>query len=446
MGKTWTVIGRVTRPADRNLPGYLAAGYAPIGTVAATAVHGIRIRVGDTSTAYPLMINIVPEEFYKVDDSFGGHLSGDSGIYTDIPTGESIFRELAPFVGSHVLVYSSRGGYDPLPVNYSPQVGDRLLIIVRRPVNPLREVDIENKTGGSVIVKYADGSSSLITHVAKPVYGVGRFDGCSYTGLGAINTNHTCVITVSTAPISQSTGTEGSGVEHRGGFQIVPAYHNTQTEEAGSPQSLILGTPKSRVPELEGTPPLYYGYIGLASDPKDPEHSWRCQVKKAGGDQWEEMPEMIGDLPDAIEKLGITDFRIVHDKGSEDCPWLMSRIALCANEFQERRFSDAKNGIDQVVRGVACITPKSIDKSVSKNSFYVQYSIEDHLENTTNAAPYSWDWNTSGYKDGEYAVDIRTYDMNGNLLVNQRTLYWVDNSRAIIQAQGEKKTAMSDKR
>jgi hypothetical protein len=105
MGKTWTVIGRVTRPADRNLPGYLAAGYAPIGTVAATAVHGIRIRVGDTSTAYPLMINIVPEEFYKVDDSFGDHLSGDSGIYTDIPTGESIRVEAdtIPFPSTTVL-------------------------------------------------------------------------------------------------------------------------------------------------------------------------------------------------------------------------------------------------------------------------------------------------------------------------------------------------------
>ena len=46
-GKTWHLIGRVTAPATQSLMGYSASGYAQPGTVAATAVHGLRIRVGE---------------------------------------------------------------------------------------------------------------------------------------------------------------------------------------------------------------------------------------------------------------------------------------------------------------------------------------------------------------------------------------------------------------
>ena len=44
-GQTWHLIGRVTAPATQSLMGYSASGYAQPGTVAATAVHGLRIRV-----------------------------------------------------------------------------------------------------------------------------------------------------------------------------------------------------------------------------------------------------------------------------------------------------------------------------------------------------------------------------------------------------------------
>ena len=52
-GQTWQLVGRVTAPATQSLTGYLASGYAPPGTIAATAVHGLRVRVGDLHTAYP---------------------------------------------------------------------------------------------------------------------------------------------------------------------------------------------------------------------------------------------------------------------------------------------------------------------------------------------------------------------------------------------------------
>jgi hypothetical protein len=56
--------------------------------VAAVAVHGIRVRVGDLTTAYPKMVSILPREFAQTPVFFGGHISGASGIYTDIAPGQ----------------------------------------------------------------------------------------------------------------------------------------------------------------------------------------------------------------------------------------------------------------------------------------------------------------------------------------------------------------------
>jgi hypothetical protein len=385
------------------------------------------------------MINIIPSQFAKTDDSFGGHVSGDSGIYTDIPAGVSIFRELAPFVGSRVLVKYDQNGFSPLPVNYSPQIGDQLEIIARRPENPLRQINFENQTGGSVTATFADGSSTVVTHVAKPVEGIGRFDGCSYTGTGAINTNHTCVITISTAPISTSTLLEGSGEERRGGFQIVPSYHNTQTEEAGSPQTMILGTPKSQVPEIEGTPPLFFGYIGLAYDPADLEHSWRCQIRKSDSSVWEEMPVMIGNDPQCIKKLGIAEFRILHNSGCEDLSWLDHRIDLCEKAFESRRELAAISGSEAIVRGTARIIPKSLAPNLHVEVAYVQYFIENRLVGITNTSPYEWSWNTSSISDGEYAIDTKLYTTDGSMISADRSLYWVDNSQKLAALLSGKK-------
>ena len=123
-GKTWHLVGRVTAPATQSLMGYSASGYAQPGTVAAVAVHGLRIRVGDLDAPDPLLINILPREFAHTPNLFGGHVAGLSGIYTTISVGTSIFREpQSPLVGSPVS-RENRVGWrplPPLPLNYIPQ-------------------------------------------------------------------------------------------------------------------------------------------------------------------------------------------------------------------------------------------------------------------------------------------------------------------------------------
>src|SRR6185369_10077003 len=119
---------------------------------------------------------------------FGGYISGAAGIYTDIPAGTSLFRELAPLVGDPVYLESGSGRLFPLPQAFEPAgQGETLVIPVFAPKNSLISVTLENRVGGAVEVTFADGTTKQITSVVQPVQGIGRFDGTAYTGVGRIN-------------------------------------------------------------------------------------------------------------------------------------------------------------------------------------------------------------------------------------------------------------------
>jgi hypothetical protein len=423
-GLTWTIVGRVITPATESLPGYLAAGYAPIGCVAATAVHAIRIRLGDLSRAYPNMINMLPAEFTETPNGFGGHVAGDSGIYTDIAVGTSVFRDLAPYVGSPCYQVTKSGALAQLTSAYAPAIGDTLVIISRRRVNPIRSILFPNVHGGNVTVTYADGTSQTVTKVVKPVDGVGRFDGTSYTGVGAVNTNHTCVITISTAPIAISPLFEGTGEERRGGFQIEPYYHNSQTEEAGAPQVMVLGVDHSQSPTIEGTAPLFFGGINLAYDPQDPAHSWICDVQsKIGGSMWLPMPEMVGDDDTAIDRAGITAFRLHRDAGDDDPVWVARSVDNDARTYEAMRAKAAEDGELPLLSGVYTVHPGPHGPGGS----LVEYDIDGNFAAATNNLPYTFDWDTTDVSDGEHLLDVRIEDTLGNVISDTPTLVYVRN-------------------
>jgi hypothetical protein len=425
-GATWTMIGRVLVPATQSLTGYLAAGYAPIGTVAASAVHGIRIRLGGASLAYPSLINIVPREFVVTPNNFGGHIAGASGIYTNIPSGVSLFRSLSPYVGSPAYLVGKSGALHALTSSYQPAIGDTLVIEVHRMANQIRSILFENREHGNVTVTYADGSSRIVTKVEKPVTGIGRFDGTSYTGVGAVNTNHTCVITISTAQVSDSSLLEGDGPERRGGFQIEPYYHNSQTEEADSPQVMILGDPNDPNPELEGRAPLFFGGINLAWDPADPAHSWICDVQTAAsGSHWLPMPQMIGDDDHAIQNRGITAFLLHRDIGDEGAGWRDATIASEAQAYQNREMKMAESGALPLVAGQYVASADDLDKL--KPSL-VEYYIDGNFAAVTSSEPYVFDWDSRAVSNGEHLIEARAQDSSGNLLDISRTLVYVSNA------------------
>jgi len=426
-GQTWQLVGRVTAPATESLPGYLATGYSQVGTVAATAVHGLRIRVGDTSHAYASLINILPREFSQTPVRFGGHVSGLSGIYTNIPTGTAIFRDLAPFAGSPVFLEGGYGRLSALPLNYVPQEGDTLVIVVEEPANPLRQVVFENRAGGDVTATYADGTSRLVTHVLKAVTGIGRFDGTSYTGVGAINTNHSGVVTVSTSPITTSTLLEGVGAERRGGFQIEPAYHNSQTDEAGAPSILVVGSvDKKHVPDQEGTPPLFHGELGLAWDKNDPKHSWVAQIRGGSPDApWLPMPSLVGNQPLALK--GVAAIRLVQS-AADDPAWRARHLAADAQAYQAQARALARSGKTHVVRGHITVNATTTDPHAQ----FAQFYVDGAFKAMSNTRPFAFSWDTGTVPDGEYVVEARAEDGNADPLSTSRTKIWVDNTQSLM--------------
>ncbi len=424
-GKHWHLIGRVTAPATESLMGYSAAGYARTGTVAATAVHGIRIRVGDYGTPDPLLINVLPREFAQTPKLFGGQVSGLSGIYTTIPVGTSIFRGLSPLVGNPVFLEHGMGSdLQPLPVNYLPRDGDVLEILVLAPANPLKEVDFDNHAGGDVRVTYADGTTQVITHVVKPVVGVGRYDGCSYTGIGAINTNHDGVITVSTAPVSTSPLFEGIGPERRGGFQIQPAFHNAQGDGAGAPSVLVIGSRKKPdAPEMEGRPPLFYGYFDLAWNPDEPQHSWRTEVQRRHG-PWTSMPVLVGSQ--TLAMADVTALRLVRTSPG-DKAWRSGQVKVAEADYARAAEIAARAGHSLVERGAISFSVAASDRRTAFIAFY----RDGEFAGITNSVPYTFRWDTRKVPDGEYVIEAEAQDASNQLLSTTRTKIFVDNTRRL---------------
>lgn len=293
--QTWTTVGHVTRPAVQTVPTFAAAAYVPAGAVAATAVHGIRIRT-PSSASEPAGLSIQPRDFQTLPEGYGGHIPGKSAIITDIGAGEAIFRQFAPLVGDPVKVETSQG-LQNIAMDWQPLPGDVLVIISSEPVRPIRDVEFENREGGAVVSVDAEGVRRKIGVVRQPVRGIGRFDGTSYTGIGAVNTNHGGVITISTAPESRPLD-EGRLPERRGGFEIQPYQHSRS--QPTMPQAMIVA-PLDTANTFEGEGPLFYGMLTLGDGSEVVD-------MKTGEGPWRAFPAMTGKVDDALTAAGISRF------------------------------------------------------------------------------------------------------------------------------------------
>jgi hypothetical protein len=256
---------------------------------------------------------------------------------------------------------------------------------------------------------------------------VGRFDGTSYTGIGAVNTNHTCVITISTAPVTTSTLLEGVGDERRGGFQIEPFYHNTQTDEVGAPAVLVIGHPHIVVPELEGREPLYFASINLAWDPNDLAHSWTCDVQTlATGDSWIPMPQMIGSDTEAIEHRGITAFRLHRDLG-DDPAWLPKRLDMAEKAYEAMRRQQSINGEIALVRGNYMVPSVVTQQDMKAGTPTVDFTLDGKYIGITNSYPFEFQWDSRSVPNGEYVLRADVSDLSGKEIDSIVRCIYVDN-------------------
>lgn len=303
-GKSWETVGRVVYPTQKIDPAsYAASRWVDDGQVAATAVNAIHIRTTSEADGGGVIFSLLPKEFLKPPKIYKSYLSPDASIYTDIPAGASIFGGgFAPFVGNPVLL--SRGNYRIVPVaGYTPALGDKLYIIVERPIEYPKQIVFENRFGGGGTITYYNGEEEPIAQVLRPVTGVGRFDGTRFAAVGRIRANHAGVIDVSTSPL---------GVI--GGFQIVPAAHGSNLKYVlSSTQWMVVGPPEDGTGSLEGKAPLFKYFLNPAFSPGDLESSqWEnkllerflVDVKYRGSDKWQPMPAysfddyyLTGDVP-----------------------------------------------------------------------------------------------------------------------------------------------------
>lgn len=441
-GETWQLVGRVTQPCTGASEGYIAAEYAARGTVAAVAVHGLRIRVSgeDPQLHAPLVLSIAPKEFStdKPNYGYGGHVAGMAGMKTDIPAGTSIFRELAPVAGNQVYLESRTRKLLPLPEDFQPKgQGEALVIPVMVPVKRLKEVIIENKLGGRVIGTFSGGETKQLTSVVRPVRGIGRFDGTSYTGLGRINTAHTGVITVSTAPIDTRLP-EGEGKERRGGFQISPVWHNNRTEEHDAPMMLLLGAmgedgkPAPRRKDLEGTAPLFLEHIGLFGDAATVD----CRIDEG---EWEPLPAILGVRLDAFtgdgltelwkqerkartSTRGVTAFRMRFAAPTSEA---LHAVAVATSEtYRTTRLAEARANKIPVVSGSVTINPSVTDPT---RVAYIRLTVDGTIKALKNFAPFVITWDTTRLPDGEYYIEIEALDASGAVLASTPRRVFVQN-------------------
>lgn len=397
-GATWGAVGRVTRAANAHIISFAASSYTPEGAVAATAVHGIRIKIGTLAHGIykqqmPITFSITPVEFGHIPSGYGGHNPRSSGIHTDIHAGRSIFRNFAPYVGSPVFLETDHR-LSPLPEDYTPAGGETFVIVARRPDEDIRDITFENKTGGKVTITDSDGGVREIAEVVRPVLGTGRYDGTSFTGVGAINTNHGGVITISTAPVQRPGFREGGAVESRGGFMIQPYYHASKQRET-SPQVMVIGPRDSTKPRLEGTAPLFAGHIRPSSFPGHPENSFRAQVRLKDGD-WRPVPEVVGKADRSLKDVAAV--RILFP---------MFDQALLARELENETLDFTARALEsgkKAIRGTVSLRPR---RPISGRCV-VTYYLDGNMITASNQYPYTIEWDSTRAANGLHILSTKT--------------------------------------
>ena len=287
-GQTWLVVAHVLQPVSQlNRQGFRAAAWVEDSCVAATAVNAVHLKIAaDPQTGHPLILSLVPH------GDLLGAAEANAAIVTDCPPGEGLFGGLGPTVGSPVRLWRE-DAWQPLTVDYLPQVGDRLLIARLVPLWSPQYLDFENVFGGRIVATYADGGQEEVGRVLTPVTGIGRFEGSRYADCGRIRANHAGVLEISTSPVGMM-----------GAFQIIPYDHANDTEMSyvrTNHQWMVVG-PTDLAQGRESTrPPLFWGTLFPSYRPDDLDApDWvtrllsRAQVlcRRGAGQEWELLPRI----------------------------------------------------------------------------------------------------------------------------------------------------------
>jgi hypothetical protein len=290
----WRQVGKVLQAAEKlDLRGFSASRWAIPGTVAATSVNALHIKVAQNDPEdRGITLSVLPREFAP-----GSHQPFEeasipgASIFTDILAGSAIFGgDYSPLVGNPVFL--ERGAeLVPLPQDYVPARGDVLVISIRRPKQYPSQIVFENRFGGFIYLEYPNGYRKMIGEVLRPVIGIGRFVGGLWAGVGRIRANHPGVIDISTSLIGEI-----------GGFQIIPPNHAMDPETTyvrRLTQWMVVGPLDARDPSWEGVAPLFLRYLrpkynaaDLYADDWQERLLGRFLVEVKISGEWQAMPHL----------------------------------------------------------------------------------------------------------------------------------------------------------
>jgi len=263
-GATWQPLGTVLSWCGQVNPnGFTASAWAVPGTVAATAVNAVHILTHvDPVTGRGVVFSLLPREQLGVDPAkYPSYLSPEASLFLDIHAGDGIFGGgWAPLVDNEVFLETPQGPQRLAP-EYVPQRGDVLLIRVTRPQQYPKAIVFENRFGGIIWLEWLDGTRTPIGTVYRPVYGVGRFQGTQWAGIGRIRANHPGVIDISLSAMGAIAG-----------IQIIPAGHAHSPEMRNArlrTQWMIVGPLSPFERGWEGLAPLFARYIRPQYQPRD---------------------------------------------------------------------------------------------------------------------------------------------------------------------------------
>ena len=286
-------LGRVNMtPSKTNWPAYTASKWAAPSTVCASAVNAVHILIR-VEEGRGRIISLVPSVTVAPAAAQGAFFA------LEMDAGTGVFGGYAPLTGAAVTVEHDG---EESPLSDTPLEGDTLIIRSPLPEDmPYYMADIENRPGGRVIVRGADGVK-VIARVIRPVKGVGRFGGSVYQNRGRIRASHSGVICIATSPRDTV-----------GGLQIMPLKHALTSPEMLNAWKLtqwMIVAPLPGMPDLEGTTPLFKNAFvpGAQLSDKLPDiwsHYGRrplvlCRID---GGNWERLPEVSGKVDDGLKKV-----------------------------------------------------------------------------------------------------------------------------------------------
>ncbi len=104
------------------------------------------------------------------------------------------------------------------------------------------------------------------------------------------------------------------------------------------------------------------------------------------------------------------------------------KIEMLSKAYRDKAMERAKTEKRTIVNGTLTLRAK-LPTNEPDPITAVTYLIEGELASIQNAPPYVYAWDTRHLPDGEYAVEIRGMNKQGNLVTKIRALVAVDNGK-----------------